>query len=66
MAQKTTKNNPTMTAKNFVEKLPSSTDSADNNSVSSDVDNCTNNYRRSGKKMLKKHRKNLSKLKKHY
>ena len=54
MAQKTTKNNPTMTAKNFVEKLPSSTDSADNNSVSSDVDNCTNNYRRSGKKNAKK------------
>ena len=53
MAQETT-NNPrndhTMTAEKFDENLPSSTDPADNNFASSDVDNCINNIRRSEKK----------------
>ena len=35
-------------------KLPSSTDPADNNFVSSDVNNCINNIRRSEKKNAKK------------
>ena len=48
-------NDPTMTAKKSVEKLPSSTDRADNDFVSSDVDNCINNYRRSEKQNAKKH-----------
>ena len=57
MAHETT-NNPrnehTLSAKKSVEKLPSSTDPADNNFVSSDVDNCINNTRRSEKKNAKK------------
>ena len=43
MAQETTnnpRNDPTMTAKKSIEKLPSSTDLADNNFVSSGVCNC--------------------------
>ena len=53
MAQETTdssRNDPTMTAEKFVEKLPSSTGPAENNFVSSNVDNCINNFRRSVKK----------------
>ena len=57
MAHETT-NNPrnkhTLSAKKSVEKLPSSTGPADNNFVSSDVDNCINNTRRSEKKNAKK------------
>ena len=66
MAQETTnnpQNDPTMTAKKSVEKLPSSTDPADNNFVSSDVDNCINNSRRSEKQNAEKH---LIKLQKDY
>ena len=52
MAHETT-NNPrndgTMTAEKSVEKLPSSRDLADRNFVSSDVDHCINNFRRSEK-----------------
>ena len=70
MAQETTKNarnNPAMTAHKSVEKLLSNTDPADNNFVSSFVDdNYINNIRRSEKRMLKKHRNNLSKLQKDY
>ena len=57
MAHETTnnpRNEPTLSAKKSVEKLPSSTDPADNNFVSSDVDNCINNTRRSEKKNDKK------------
>ena len=43
-----------MTAEKSVEKLPSSTDSADNKFVSSDVDIYINNFRRSDKKNAKK------------
>ena len=53
MAQETTNNPPndhTMTAEKSDENLPSSTDPADNNFVSSDVNNCINNIRRSEKK----------------
>ena len=42
MAQETTnnpRNNPTMAVEKSVKKLPSSTDPADNNFISSDVDN---------------------------
>ena len=53
MAHETT-NNPrnkhTLSAKKSVEKLPSSADPTDINFVSSDVDNCINNTRRSEKK----------------
>ena len=42
------------TAEKSVEKLPSSTDPADNNFIPSDVDNCINNLRRSGKKNAEK------------
>ena len=57
MAHETTsnpRNEHTLSAKKSVEKLPSSTDPADNNFVSSDVDNCINNTRRSEKKNAKK------------
>ena len=57
MAHQTTinpRNDPTMTAEKSVEKLPSSTYPADNNFVSSDVDNCINNFRISQKKNAKK------------
>ena len=53
MAQETTnnpRNDPTMSAQKYDEKLPSSTDPADNNVVSSDVDNCINNITRFEKK----------------
>ena len=43
------RNDRTMTAEKSDEKLPSSTGLADNNFVLSDVDNCTNNIRRSEK-----------------
>ena len=53
-----TTNNPrnehTLSAKKSLEKLPPSTDPADNNFVSSDADNCINNTRRSEKKNAKK------------
>ena len=53
-----TSNNPqnehTLSAKKSVEKLPPSTDPADNKFVLSDVDNCFNNTRRSEKKNAKK------------
>ena len=57
MAHETTnnaRNEPTLSAKKSVEKLPSSADLADNNFVSSDVDNCINNTRRSEKKNAQK------------
>ena len=57
MAHETTsnpRNEPTLSAKKSVEKLPSSTDPVDNNFVSSNVDNCINNTRRSEKKNAKK------------
>ena len=57
MAHETTnnpQNKPTLSAKKSVEKLPSSTDPAANNFVSSNVDNCINNIRRSEKKNAKK------------
>ena len=57
MAQEATnnpRNDPTMSGEKSVEKLPSSTDPADNNFVSSDVDNCINNIRRSEKENAKK------------
>ena len=44
------RNDPTVTDEKSVEKLPSSTDPANNNFVSSDVDNCINNIRKSEKK----------------
>ena len=69
MGQETTsnpRNDPTMTAEKSDEKLPSSADPADNNFISSDVDNCINNIRRSEKKNAKKNRNNLSKLQKDY
>ena len=43
-----------MTAEKSVEKLPSSRDLADRNFVSSDVDHCINNFRRSEKQNAKK------------
>ena len=53
MAQETN-NNPrnysTISAEKSVEKLPLSTDLAEDNFFSSDVDNCVNNIRRSEKK----------------
>ena len=63
MAHETTnnpRNEPTLSAKKSVEKLPSSTDPADNNFVSSDVDNCINNTRRSEKKNDKKKNRKIS------
>ena len=57
MAHETTnnpQNKPTLSAKKSVEKLPSSTDPAANNFVSSNVDNCINNIRRSEKKNARK------------
>ena len=65
MAQETTnnpRNDPTLSVKKSIEKLPSSTDPADNNFVSSDVDNCFNNIRRSERKNAKKHCNSLTKL----
>ena len=56
MAQETTKNprnDRIMTAKKSNEKIPSSTDPADNNFVSRNVDNCIINTRRSGTKNTK-------------
>ena len=52
MAQETTNNalnDPTMTTDKSFEKLALSTDPADNNFFSSDVDNCSNNFKRSEK-----------------
>ena len=69
MAQETTnnpRNDSTMTAEKSVEKLPSSTEPADINFVSSDVDNCINSFRRSEKQCKRKHRNNLSKLQTDY
>ena len=67
MAQETT-NNPrndrTRTAEESNEKLPSSINSADNNFVSSDVDNCIVISEELKKRMLKQHRNNPRKLKK--
>ena len=60
------RNEPTLSTKKYVEKLPSSTYPADNNFVSSDVDNCINNIRGSKMKNVKKHRNNVSKLQKDY
>ena len=57
MAHETTnnpRNKPTLSTKKSVKKLPSSTNPADNNFVSSDIDNCINNTRRSEKKNDKK------------
>ena len=57
MAQETTNNalnDPTMTSDKSFEKLALSTDLADNNFFSSDVDNCSNNFKRSEKKNAKK------------
>ena len=54
------RNDRTMTAEKSNEKLPSSTDTADNNFVSSDVDNCINNIRRSGKKNAQKNIASIS------
>ena len=45
-----------MTAEKSVEKLPSSRDLADRNFVSSDVDHCINNFRRSEKQNAKKNK----------
>ena len=53
MAQQTINNSRsdrTMTAEKSNENLPSSMDSADNNFVLSDVDNCISNNRRPEKK----------------
>ena len=53
MTQQTNNNlrdNRTMTAKNSNEIFPSRTDPANNNFVSSDVENCINNTRRPEKK----------------
>ena len=69
MAHETTnnpRNEPNLSAKKSVEKLPACTDPADNNFVSSDVDNCINNTRRSEKKNDKKYRNSLNKLQKDY
>ena len=63
MAQETT-NNPrndrTITAENSDEKLPSSTDPAANNFVSSDLDICINNIRGSEKNNAKKNISTIS------
>ena len=53
------RNEPTSTAKKSVENLPSSTESADNNFVSSDVDNCTVILEDLKRRMIKKYRNNL-------
>ena len=50
----------------FAEKLPSSTDPADNNFVSSDVDNWINNIRRSEKKNAKKTLQQSQQIKKRF
>ena len=60
------RNEPTLTAKKSVENLPSSTESADNNFVSSDVDNCTIILEDLKRRMIKKYRNNLSKSQKDY
>ena len=57
MAQETTNNlwnDCTIRAEKFDEKLPASTDRSANKFVSSDVDNCINNFRRSEKKRILK------------
>ena len=57
MAHETTnnpRNEPALSTKKSVEKLPSSTEPADNNFVSSDVGNCINNTRKFEKKKDKK------------
>ena len=48
------RNDPIITTEKSVEKSPSSTNAAKNNFISSGVDNCINNFRRSGKKNAKK------------
>ena len=64
MAHETT-NNPrndgTITTKKSVEKSPSSRDLAGHNFVSSDVDHCINNFRRSEKQNAKKNKKKNNK-----
>ena len=65
MGQETSKNrqkDPTLSAKKSAEKLPLSTDYANNNFVLSDAGSCINNITRSEKKEFEKHRNNLSKL----
>ena len=66
MAHETT-NNPrndgTITTKKSVEKSPSSRDLAGHNFVSSDVDHCINNFRRSEKQNAKKNNKKTTKNK---
>ena len=60
MVQETTNNplnDPSMTDDKSVKKLPSSTDPADNNFVSFDVDNCINNFRTSEKNKKQKNAK---------
>ena len=70
MAQKTTnnqRNDPTMYDRQKIcWKIAIKHSPCDNNFVSSDVDDCINNFRRSGKKNAKKHRHNFSKLEKDY
>ena len=48
------RNDGTITTKKSVEKSPSSRDLAGHNFVSSDVDHCINNFRRSEKQNAKK------------
>ena len=48
------RNDSTMTAENFVKKLPSRIDHAESNFASSDVANCINNFRRSEKQNAEK------------
>ena len=66
MAHETT-NNPrndgTITTEKSVEKLPSSRDLAGHNFISSDVDQCINNFRRSEKQNSKKKKKKTTKIK---
>ena len=57
MGQETSKNrqkDPTLSAKRSAEKLPSSTDYANNNFVLSDAGSCINNITRSEKKRIRK------------
>ena len=55
-------NNPIKTAEKSDEKLPSSTDPTDNNFISTDVRNCINILKKSKRRTLKEHGKNLSYL----
>ena len=55
-------NNSIKTAKKSGEKLPSSTDPADNNFILTDVNNCINILKKSKRRTLKKYGKNLSYL----